>query len=59
VAVLGRQIQALASVPLMIEYEAVLTRPEQLAATGLSIEETNILLDAFAAVAEQISLHFF
>ena len=58
-ALLGPQIQALMSVPLMIEYEAVLTRPEQLAATGLSIDETNILLDAFVAVAEQISLHFF
>lgn len=46
------------SVPLMIEYEAVLTRPQHLLATGLSIEETNVVLDAFAAIAEPIRLRF-
>ena len=49
---------ALASVPLMIEYEAVLTRPEHLSATGLSIEETNAVLDALAAVIEPVQLRF-
>jgi len=34
----------------MIEYEAVLTRQHQLAVTGLSIVETNALLNALAAV---------
>jgi predicted nucleic acid-binding protein len=42
----------------MIEFEAVLTRPEQLAATGLTIGETNDVLDAVVAVAEPIQLHF-
>jgi predicted nucleic acid-binding protein len=51
-------VLAIASVPLMIEYEAVLTRPHQLLATGLSIEETNAVLDALAAVAEPIRLRF-
>lgn len=37
---------------------AVLTRAEQLAATGLSAAETNILLDAFAAIAEPVRLWF-
>jgi putative PIN family toxin of toxin-antitoxin system len=55
---LDGEIRVLASVPLMIEFEAVLTRPEQLAATGLTIGETNDVLDAVAAVAEPIQLHF-
>jgi putative PIN family toxin of toxin-antitoxin system len=58
VAALDRVILALASVPLMIEYEAVLTRPEHLFATGLSVEETNTVLDGFAAVVEPVHLHF-
>jgi predicted nucleic acid-binding protein len=48
----------LVSVPLMLEYEAVLTRPEQLSETGLTVKETNAVLDALAAVAERVSLRF-
>ena len=55
---LDEEIVTLASVPLMIEYEAVLTRPQQLSATGLTIGETNAVLDAVAAIAEPIQLHF-
>jgi putative PIN family toxin of toxin-antitoxin system len=51
-------IIVLASVPLMIEYEAVLTRPEQLSASGLSFAETNAVLDAVAGIVEPIHLHF-
>jgi putative PIN family toxin of toxin-antitoxin system len=51
-------IVVLASVPLMIEYEAVLTRSQHLSVTGLSIEETNAILDVFAAVALPIHLRF-
>jgi len=57
-AALDRNIVVLASVPLMIEYEAVLTRREQLVATGMTVGETNTVLDAFAAVAEPIRLRF-
>ena len=49
----------IASVPLLIEYEAVLTRPHHLLATGLSISETNAVLDALAAISEPIQLRFF
>jgi len=42
----------------VIEYEAVLTRPQQLSATGLTIGETNAVLDAVAAVVEPIQLRF-
>ncbi|HUI43446.1 MAG TPA: putative toxin-antitoxin system toxin component, PIN family [Terriglobia bacterium] len=57
-AALDRRIVVLASVPLMLEYEAVATRAEQLAITGLTAEETNAVLDALAAVIEPISLRF-
>ncbi|MGO4885487.1 MAG: putative toxin-antitoxin system toxin component, PIN family [Bryobacteraceae bacterium] len=55
---LDGEIQALVSVPLLIEYEAVFSRPHQLEASGLTIAETNALLDALAAVADQVHLWF-
>ena len=58
VSALDEEIVTLASVPLMIEYEAVLTRPQQLSATGLTIVETNAVLDAVAAIVEPIQLRF-
>jgi putative PIN family toxin of toxin-antitoxin system len=57
-AALDRQIVMLVSVPLMLEYEAVLTRAEQLDATGLTAEETGEVLDAVAAVIEPVRLRF-
>ena len=51
-------IVVLASVPLMIEYEAVLTRNDHLIASGLSPAETNAVLDAFVSVSEPIRLRF-
>jgi len=57
-AALDRRIVIVASVPLMLEYEAVLTRPEQLAQTGLTVEETNAVLDALAALIEPVALRF-
>jgi putative PIN family toxin of toxin-antitoxin system len=48
----------LASVPLMIEYEAVLTRPEHVLAIGLDAGEVNAVLDAVAAIAVPIQLRF-
>ena len=57
-AALDRRLVMAVSVPLMIEYEAVLTRPDQLAATGLTLAETNHVLDGIAAIAERIPLRF-
>jgi putative PIN family toxin of toxin-antitoxin system len=57
-AALDRRILVLASVPLFLEYEAVLTRPEQRAATGLSLEETMMFLDTLAASIEPVVFHF-
>jgi hypothetical protein len=35
-----------------------LTLPEQLESTGLTVAETNTVLDALAAAVEPISFHF-
>jgi putative PIN family toxin of toxin-antitoxin system len=48
----------LASVPLMLEYEAVATRAEHLEAAGLSEADVHAVLDALAAVIEPVRLAF-
>jgi len=58
VAGLQGRLTLLASVPLMIEYQAVMTRPEHLSASRLTFEDVDILLDAFATVAEPVHLAF-
>ncbi|HEV8148049.1 MAG TPA: putative toxin-antitoxin system toxin component, PIN family [Bryobacteraceae bacterium] len=50
--------QLLVSVPLMLEYEAVLTRSEHLRAIGLRVKEVNAVLDALSAVLEPVRLRF-
>jgi predicted nucleic acid-binding protein len=42
----------------MIEYEAVLTRPEHLREAGVSANEVNAVLDAIAAVCEPVRFRF-
>ena len=49
-ALRGRQLEAVASVPMLFEYEAVLMRPEQRQATGMSVEEVGFFLDGLAAL---------
>jgi putative PIN family toxin of toxin-antitoxin system len=58
VAGLERRITMLVSVPLMVEYEAVMTRREHLTASRLSVADVEALLDAVAAVAEPIRFEF-
>lgn len=48
----------LVSVPLLLEYEAVLTRPEQLDVSGLTTEDIGTLLDSVASAAEAVRLAF-
>jgi putative PIN family toxin of toxin-antitoxin system len=55
---LERRLTLLVSVPLMIEYQAAMTRPADLAAARLSVEDLGVLLDAVAAVAEPVRLAF-
>jgi len=57
-AALDRELTLSASVPLWLEYEAVITRPDHLAASGLSAQEVSDVLDAMAAVAEPVRLSF-
>jgi len=48
----------LASVPLMLHYESALSRPEQRAASALSVTEPGEVLDAIAAVATPVIISY-
>jgi putative PIN family toxin of toxin-antitoxin system len=48
----------LVSVPLFLEYEAVLSRPEHLAASGLSPATVVGFLDYLAGIVEPVKLHY-
>jgi putative PIN family toxin of toxin-antitoxin system len=52
------QIEAVASVPMMLEYEAVLMRPEQRQAMGMSVQDVNRFLDSLAALLTPVIPHF-
>jgi putative PIN family toxin of toxin-antitoxin system len=51
-------IEAVASVPMMLEYEAVLMRPEQRLAMGMSVQEVNVFLDSLAALLIPVVPYF-
>ena len=57
-AALEREVVMLVSVPLMIEYEAVLKRPEHLDVIGVTSDEIDTVLDALASVIEPVQLRF-
>ncbi len=57
-AILARKAALLLSVPLALQYEAVLTRPEHLAASGASLDEANVLLNALCAVCIPVEISF-
>ena len=52
-----RRFAALVSVPLMLEYEAVLKRPEHLALGHRTLAMTDAFLDAFSLTIEPVHLH--
>jgi putative PIN family toxin of toxin-antitoxin system len=52
------ELEAVASVPMMFEYEAVLMRPEQLQATGLTPQEVSVFLDGLAALLIPVLPYF-
>ena len=54
----GRSPTMLISVPLFLEYEAVMTRSEHLDASGLSVVDVEALLDGLADAAEHVDLAF-
>ncbi len=58
-ALRSRRFIALASVPLLLEYEAVLKRPEHLAFGGRTVAMTDAFLDAMTLFIEPVHLHYF
>ena len=51
-----RRFALLLSVPLMLEYEAVLTRSENLAASGATRDDIVAVLDELAAIGKRVEL---
>lgn len=54
----NRRFVALASVPLMLEYEAVLKRPEHLAVGGRTADMADAFLDAMSLFIEPVHLYY-
>lgn len=52
------ELTLVASVTLFIEYEAVLTRPEHLAASGLSRSDVLKVLDTMASFVEPVQIRY-
>jgi len=52
------EVELLLSVPLMLQYEAVLLRPEIMAATRLDAQQTGKILDLLCAVGRQAEVSF-
>jgi predicted nucleic acid-binding protein len=57
-AALERRYPILASVPLMLQYESVLTRPEHLAAARLTAADVEVVLNAIALVIEAVRISY-
>jgi putative PIN family toxin of toxin-antitoxin system len=55
---LAGRFELLLSVPLLLEYEAVLTRTEQLSAFAISRREVERVLDDVASIARQVRLSY-
>jgi putative PIN family toxin of toxin-antitoxin system len=53
-----RRFELLLSVPLLLEYESVLTRPEHLAASGASKQDIAAVLDELSLVGRRVVLRF-
>ena len=53
-----RRLVLLASVPLFLEYEAVLRRPEQRLVHGLTLEALDEFLAELAAIVQPVEVHY-
>jgi len=58
IAGLESRIEMLVSVPLAMEYEAVITRPRLLKEAGMTTEEVEAILDAILAAAVPVEMRF-
>lgn len=57
-AALDGELRLLLSTPLLVEYEAVLTRPTVLAMTGVSAEEVTAVLDELAGLCAPVAFDY-
>jgi putative PIN family toxin of toxin-antitoxin system len=57
-AVRQGRLEAVASVPMMLEYEAVLMRTTQRQSTGLTVQQVELFLDGLAALLQPVIPHF-
>ena len=57
-AILRGEAELLLSVPLVLQYEAVLTRPEHLGASGANRGQVSALIDALCAVCVPVEIAF-
>jgi len=57
-AVLDGEVRMLLSTPLLIEYEAVLTRPAVLAMAGVSAEEVMAVLDELTGLCTPVAFDY-
>jgi putative PIN family toxin of toxin-antitoxin system len=55
---LSGELSIEATVAMILEYEAVATRPEHLKAGQMTAKEATIVIDALAAVARPVNIHF-
>jgi predicted nucleic acid-binding protein len=58
IAALQESYRLLIPVPLVLEYESVLTRAEHLEASGLRSDDIEALLDAIAGIADRVQLAY-
>lgn len=58
VSALRKRFELLLSVPLMLEYEAVLKRPEHLKSAGATRDDIDAILDALAAAGVPVIPNF-
>ena len=54
----GPGVQSSLCRPVFMEYEAVCTRPEHLAASGLSNHQLGLFLDGLASFVHPVEVHF-
>jgi putative PIN family toxin of toxin-antitoxin system len=57
-AVVAGELRPLVSVPLALEYESVLTRPEHLAVSGFAADEAVALVKAFCKMGDLVHLPY-
>lgn len=58
IAAMDGAIEMVITAPLLLEYEAVLKRPQHLAAAGAVASDVDIILDQIAAQARCVQVHY-